>query len=71
MKELYEYERKELFGVQYNIIVATRFGTTLSSCSGNNILHSTPLLKSGIEEINSTRGPTTRNNQLSNKRRRR
>lgn len=68
MKEL--FARTELAGIQYNVVVTTRFGSTLSSDSGDNIFHSALLLNNGIDEINVHRGTTQRRKQLSTIKRR-
>ena len=69
------FERKEIAGIQYNVIVNTKFGSTLSTSSGDNVFHTTPLLKTGIEDINSYRDKSNlpagrQGTKLSNKRRR-
>jgi len=66
MKEF--FKRTEIAGIQYSVIVSTKFGATLSTSSGDNVFHTTPLLKSGIEDINSYRDKSK--TKLSNKRRR-
>lgn len=69
MREL--FQRIDLGKIEYNVIVATRFGITLCSSSGDNLVHSSPILKTGIEGINSTRGPTTNIKRINNKKARR
>ena len=62
------FERKEIAGIQYNVIINTKFGSTLCTSSGDNVFHTSPLLKTGIEDINSYRDKSK--TKLSNKRRR-
>lgn len=64
------FERKEIDGISYNIIVSTKFGQTLCTASGDNIFHTTPILKKGLENLNSFRINISKSKiKLSNKRR--
>lgn len=69
MKEI--FNRIELQGKSYEVIVATKYGTQLCAASGDMIFHTEPLLNTGLNGLHIFREVGKENGQrkISNKRR--
>lgn len=62
------FKQIEFQGKSYSVIVATKFGTQLSSASGDMVFHTSSIYNSAIDTLN-TRGKENQFRKLSSKRR--